>query len=272
MSRPFAKIPRQKDKFRQKNEQNFLHSANVPSESYQLAQDTQEIHSEAHSAHLVTGDYLRAEDLVSVQRDKKFPKELPFLYRRFQLFHERVFIFHAPRAPLFDYAVPDGLYHRPHLGDLPALHRYRQQSAAVLLRSEPLEPAEPVVQKFLRLVEALRVLAAAQHHRYQPHVPALRARRKAAARAVRCAGLSAQYAIVVSHQLVGVQTMHCAGCGTKIEGDFVLPELMRLSEENQQFVLDFVRCSGSLKEMAQKLGLSYPTVRNRLDEVISQLE
>jgi len=47
---------------------------------------------------------------------------------------------------------------------------------------------------------------------------------------------------------------------------------MRLSEENQQFVLDFVRCSGSLKEMAQKLGLSYPTVRNRLDEVISQLE
>ena len=69
-----------------------------------------------------------------------------------------------------------------------------------------------------------------------------------------------------------VETMHCAGCGTKIEGDFVLPELMRLSEENQQFVLDFVRCSGSLKEMAQKLGLSYPTVRNRLDEVISQLE
>ena len=68
-----------------------------------------------------------------------------------------------------------------------------------------------------------------------------------------------------------VQAMHCASCGTKIEGDFVLPKLMRLSEENQRFVLDFVKCSGSLKEMAQKLGLSYPTVRNRLDEVISQL-
>jgi hypothetical protein len=47
---------------------------------------------------------------------------------------------------------------------------------------------------------------------------------------------------------------------------------MRLSEEEQRFVIDFVKCSGSLKEMAQKLGLSYPTVRNRLDDVIALLE
>ena len=39
----------------------------------------------------------------------------------------------------------------------------------------------------------------------------------------------------------------------------------------EQFVLDFVKSSGSLKEMAHKLGLSYPTVRNRLDDIISQL-
>lgn len=69
-----------------------------------------------------------------------------------------------------------------------------------------------------------------------------------------------------------VQTMHCVACGTKIEGDYRLPSLMRLSEEEQRFVIDFVKCSGSLKEMAQKLGLSYPTVRNRLDEVIALLE
>ena len=69
-----------------------------------------------------------------------------------------------------------------------------------------------------------------------------------------------------------VQTMHCAACGTKIEGDFRLPALMRLSEEDQRFVIEFVKSSGSLKEMAQKLGLSYPTVRNRLDDVIAQLE
>jgi len=36
-------------------------------------------------------------------------------------------------------------------------------------------------------------------------------------------------------------------------------------------VLDFVKSSGSLNEMAQKLGLSYPTVRNRLDDIIAQL-
>ena len=47
---------------------------------------------------------------------------------------------------------------------------------------------------------------------------------------------------------------------------------MRLSADDQRFVIDFVKCSGSLKEMAQRLGLSYPTVRNRLDDVIAQLE
>jgi hypothetical protein len=72
--------------------------------------------------------------------------------------------------------------------------------------------------------------------------------------------------------ILRVQTMHCVACGTKIEGDYRLPVLMRLSEEEQRFVIDFVKCSGSLKEMAQKLGLSYPTVRNRLDDVIALLE
>ncbi|MBR5876991.1 MAG: DUF2089 family protein, partial [Alistipes sp.] len=41
--------------------------------------------------------------------------------------------------------------------------------------------------------------------------------------------------------------------------------------EDQDFIVDFVLCSGSLKEMAQKMGLSYPTVRNRLDDLISSL-
>ena len=69
-----------------------------------------------------------------------------------------------------------------------------------------------------------------------------------------------------------VQAMGCPGCDTRIEGSFPLPRLMRLSEEDQQFVLDFVMCSGSLKEMASKLKLSYPTVRNRLDDIIASLQ
>lgn len=65
--------------------------------------------------------------------------------------------------------------------------------------------------------------------------------------------------------------MHCNECDTHIEGNYRLPVMMELSVVDQQFVLDFVKSSGSLKEMAQKLGLSYPTVRNRLDDIISQL-
>lgn len=65
--------------------------------------------------------------------------------------------------------------------------------------------------------------------------------------------------------------MHCPGCDTHIEGTYSLPVMMQLSAADQQFVLDFVKSSGSLKEMAQKLGMSYPTVRNRLDDIISQL-
>lgn len=70
---------------------------------------------------------------------------------------------------------------------------------------------------------------------------------------------------------LSVQAMHCNGCDTHIEGDYNLPVMMQLSAPDQQFVLDFVKSSGSLKEMAQKLGLSYPTVRNRLDDIIAQL-
>lgn len=69
-----------------------------------------------------------------------------------------------------------------------------------------------------------------------------------------------------------VSAMHCPECDTKIEGDYELPLLMRLREEDQRFVCDFVRCSGSLKEMAAKMGLSYPTVRNRLDDVIAAMD
>ena len=51
-----------------------------------------------------------------------------------------------------------------------------------------------------------------------------------------------------------------------------LPDwLAALDEEDMGFIRKFVLSSGSLKEMAHKLGLSYPTVRNRLDDIISQL-
>ena len=69
-----------------------------------------------------------------------------------------------------------------------------------------------------------------------------------------------------------MHVMQCRECSTKIEGDYPLPALMRLKEEDLRFVSDFVLCSGSLKALAQKMGLSYPSVRNRLDDIISELE
>ena len=51
-----------------------------------------------------------------------------------------------------------------------------------------------------------------------------------------------------------------------------LPALMRLAPDELRFVVEFVKSSGSLKEMARKMGLSYPTVRNKLDDIITHLK
>ena len=56
-----------------------------------------------------------------------------------------------------------------------------------------------------------------------------------------------------------------------MHGDYLLPTLSRLGSEDQQFALAFILGSGSLKEMARLYGVSYPTVRNRLDELIARL-
>ncbi|MCK9207360.1 MAG: DUF2089 domain-containing protein [Salinivirgaceae bacterium] len=69
-----------------------------------------------------------------------------------------------------------------------------------------------------------------------------------------------------------VKTLQCGNCQTKVEGDFKLPLLAALPEDTQQFIIEFVKNSGSLKEMSKALSLSYPTVRNRLDEIINNLK
>lgn len=65
--------------------------------------------------------------------------------------------------------------------------------------------------------------------------------------------------------------MTCPGCSMQLEGRFELPELLRLKSEDLEFVVDFVRCSGSLKDLCKLKGQSYPTIRNRLDEIIEKL-
>jgi len=58
----------------------------------------------------------------------------------------------------------------------------------------------------------------------------------------------------------------------QLEGSFQVPPLLRLPPEDLDFVLAFVRASGSLKAMAAHFGQSYPTIRNRLDGIIARLE
>jgi hypothetical protein len=69
-----------------------------------------------------------------------------------------------------------------------------------------------------------------------------------------------------------VKSLKCAHCGTEVIGDYALPVLLLLSSEEQDFILSFVKYSGSLKEMANQLKLSYPTIRNRLNEIIEKIE
>ena len=71
---------------------------------------------------------------------------------------------------------------------------------------------------------------------------------------------------------LAVKRLRCERCETEVEGSYSLPPLASLSQEDQEFVVEFVRASGSLKEMAGLLKVSYPTVRNRLDEVIEKLK
>ncbi len=73
-------------------------------------------------------------------------------------------------------------------------------------------------------------------------------------------------------QQLQVKRLTCDRCGTEVEGIYPLPQLAALSAEDQAFICEFVKTSGSLKEMAALLKVSYPTVRNRLDEVIARLQ
>ena len=69
-----------------------------------------------------------------------------------------------------------------------------------------------------------------------------------------------------------VSKMICGRCATEVSGEFELPVLTSLNEEEQRFMLEFVKASGSLKDMAKKMGVSYPTVRNYLIEKLNSME
>ena len=69
-----------------------------------------------------------------------------------------------------------------------------------------------------------------------------------------------------------VERVRLADSGIAIEGQFAPPQLAQLPVEDQVFVAAFVRSHGSIKEMERVFGVSYPTVKARLNRIASRLE
>ncbi len=70
---------------------------------------------------------------------------------------------------------------------------------------------------------------------------------------------------------LNVTRLHCAACDTKIEGRFRLSRFQRLTSEQLTFLEVFVKNRGIIKDVEAELGISYPTVRARLDDVLRGL-
>jgi hypothetical protein len=70
---------------------------------------------------------------------------------------------------------------------------------------------------------------------------------------------------------IEVDRVRVVDTGVAIEGPFTLPPLAQLPAEDQVFVAAFVRCHGSIKQMEKYFGVSYPTIKNRLNRIGSQL-
>ncbi len=75
----------------------------------------------------------------------------------------------------------------------------------------------------------------------------------------------------VCAQTMEVTRLYCRQCDTAMEGHFNLGRFYELSPEQLSFVETFVRCQGRLNRVQDELGLSYPTVRSRLYDVIRAL-
>jgi hypothetical protein len=73
------------------------------------------------------------------------------------------------------------------------------------------------------------------------------------------------------HSQYEIAKLRCKSCGTTVEGTFGLSRLGSLPSEHQEFIEIFVKCRGNIKDVERELGISYPTVRGRLDRAIQAL-
>ena len=70
---------------------------------------------------------------------------------------------------------------------------------------------------------------------------------------------------------LAVTRLHCQSCGTTLEGDFSVGRFGRLNREQLTLLESFLRSRGNLREMERELGISYPTVRSRVEALVRAL-
>lgn len=75
---------------------------------------------------------------------------------------------------------------------------------------------------------------------------------------------------VCAHEL-SVTRLHCGTCGTTLEGEFTVGRFGRLNRDQTQLLESFLRSRGNLREMERELGISYPTVRARVEALVRVL-
>lgn len=70
---------------------------------------------------------------------------------------------------------------------------------------------------------------------------------------------------------MNITELKCAKCNTMVQGNFPISKLVSLAEEDREFMMTFLRCRGNIKEVQERIGISYPTVKNRLDKLLAAL-
>ena len=75
----------------------------------------------------------------------------------------------------------------------------------------------------------------------------------------------------ICHDDLVVTRLHCRNCDTSLQGHFELGRLYQLTPAQLDFVETFIRCEGKLSRMEPELGMSYPTLRGRLTDIIQTL-
>ncbi|MGZ3585976.1 MAG: DUF2089 family protein [Candidatus Limnocylindrales bacterium] len=76
----------------------------------------------------------------------------------------------------------------------------------------------------------------------------------------------------VCSQELAVTRLHCRSCGTSLDGEFTVGRFGRLNRDQLALLESFLRSRGNLREMERELGISYPTVRARVDALVRALD